>query len=323
MVDNSGSMTEEQASLAAEIPRLVEALATGDVDGDGIQDFPVVSSLRIGVVSSDMGTGNELTPGCTVDGDDGVLLSSSSSEDPACAASYPGWLDGELATSPETLANDVSCVARVGTRGCGFEQQLDAMLKALTPASSPLQFASGTTGHGDRANAGFLRPDGVLALVSLTDEDDCSAADPGLFDLDDPRFTTELNLRCFNHPEAVHPVSRFVEGFLDLKDDPTQLVYATIAGIPADLEGQPLETVLADERMQERIDPAFPSRLMPSCDEPGRGMAFPPRRMVQTAQELETAGAKAVTASICNESFSTAVTAILERVAAGVSGSCR
>ena len=52
MIDNSGSMEEEQTSLATEIPRLVQTLASG-VARDG-STFPAVRDLRVGVVSSDM-----------------------------------------------------------------------------------------------------------------------------------------------------------------------------------------------------------------------------------------------------------------------------
>ena len=72
MVDSSGSMAEEQAALAAQIPRLARALATGDANGDGVQDFPALESVRFGVVSSDMGTGSDFVPGATTVTVDGV-----------------------------------------------------------------------------------------------------------------------------------------------------------------------------------------------------------------------------------------------------------
>lgn len=320
MVDNSGSMSEEQASLAAEIPRLVEALATGDVNGDGIQDFPVVSDLRIGVVTSDMGTGPAGACGSTF-GDDGVLLDGSLTGDPGCAPSGSPWVDGE-GTVVESFSAEVSCLALVGTAGCGFEQQLEASLKALTPMASSIRFMESSTGHGTGANAGFVRDGAVLAIVNLTDEDDCTAVDAGLYEMDHPAYDPNLNLRCFTHPEVIQPVSRYVDGYLALKNDPNQLVFATIAGVPADLEGQPHEAILSDPRMVERPNPDDSTQLIPSCEAAGRGRAFPPRRLVTTAQGLEARGAKSVITSICNSSFESAVSAILERVAAGVSGSC-
>ncbi|HEY8431939.1 MAG TPA: hypothetical protein VIL20_26360 [Sandaracinaceae bacterium] len=38
-------------------------------------------------------------------------------------------------------------------------------------------FFRGSSPHGDRANAGFVRARSVLAIVTLTDDDDCSAHD--------------------------------------------------------------------------------------------------------------------------------------------------
>ena len=77
MMDNSNSMQEEQASLAEQLPRLIQVLASGDQDGDGIEDFPPVKSLQVGVITSDMGTGGFSVPTCSDSnfGDDGKLRS--------------------------------------------------------------------------------------------------------------------------------------------------------------------------------------------------------------------------------------------------------
>jgi len=40
LVDNSGSMADEQVALQRELPSLVSALVSGDQDGDGVEDFP-------------------------------------------------------------------------------------------------------------------------------------------------------------------------------------------------------------------------------------------------------------------------------------------
>lgn len=53
IVDNSGSMSEEQASLTAAIPTMVERLTTGDLDGDGIEEHAPVDSPPLGVVTTD------------------------------------------------------------------------------------------------------------------------------------------------------------------------------------------------------------------------------------------------------------------------------
>ncbi|MCZ7679047.1 MAG: hypothetical protein M5U28_09960 [Sandaracinaceae bacterium] len=134
-------MTEEQASLAAQIPRMARVLATGDLDGDGTQDFPALASVRVGTVSSDMGTGGYSIPTCAAAdfGDDGVLRTAPRAGG-ACAGTYPSYAElraDDPAADVEGFVHHVSCVAEMGIGGCGFEQQLDAVLKALTPAGSP------------------------------------------------------------------------------------------------------------------------------------------------------------------------------------------
>src|SRR5690606_21689223 len=146
----------------------------------------------------------------------------------------------------DAFVEHVSCVANLGIGGCGFEQQLEAVLKALTPSTSPIRFHDDTTGHGDGANSAFVRTDSILATILLTDEEDCSAADPELFDPTSSTYgPTELNLRCFNHPEAVHPVSRFTNGLKALRADPQDVIFAAIAKIPTDLVSHP--TAIADD----------------------------------------------------------------------------
>ena len=59
-----------------------------------------------------------------------------------------------------------TCIAALGERGCGFEHQFAAVLRAL-----------GADGRAMPAeNQGFLRADALLAIVMVTNEDDCSAS---------------------------------------------------------------------------------------------------------------------------------------------------
>jgi hypothetical protein len=98
-----------------------------------------------------------------------------------CSEMYPSFLSyvsdptqGAMA-SIDRFANDVGCIATLGTEGCGFEQQLEAPLKALLPRlqsdatgnvlPDQIRFRSttelGTWGRGDQplaqgGNMGFL-----------------------------------------------------------------------------------------------------------------------------------------------------------------------
>ena len=319
MMDNSGSMSQEQEALAREIPNLVRGLATGDVDGDGTVDIPLVVSLHVGVVTSDMGTGGVVVRGaCERDpnrGDDGVLRSEGNLSLPGCAASYdPAFLEFAPGSgSADAFAEDVACLSTTGTNGCGFEQPLEAMLKAVTPSTSDIRFVFDDRGHADGANAGFLRPGALLAILAVTDEDDCSALDPDVYNRMSTRYPApELNLRCFQYPEAVHPLERFTEGLLASRGDAGRLIYGAIVGIPEDVNpriGSPIDydAILSDDDMQERVNPTMPQELAPSCDRPGTGRAFPPRRMVTLAQQLEAGGARAFVQTICQDSYESAI----------------
>lgn len=319
MMDNSGSMSQEQEALAREIPNLVRGLATGDVDGDGVAELPPVVSLHVGVVTSDMGTGGVLVRGaCERDpnrGDDGVLRSEGNLAIPGCAASYdPPFLEFAPGSGdPDAFASDVQCLATAGTNGCGFEQQLEAMLKAVTPSTSDIRFVFDDGGHADGANAGFLRPGSLLAILAVSDEDDCSALDPDVYDRMSTRYPApELNLRCFYYPEAVQPLERFTNGLLAARSEPGRLIYGAIVGVPEDINpaiGSPIDydAILADDNMQERVNPMMPQELAPSCDRPGTGRAFPPRRMVTLAQELEEGGARTFVQTICQDSYESAI----------------
>jgi len=344
MVDNSNSMSEEQESLSAELPRLVRILASGDFDEDGSTGGPsdfAPFDMHVGVVTSDMGTGGATVPTCARSdfGDDGVLRSQGRTDITGCMAVYPMFLDFDPSDGrdPNAFATDMACVATTGTGGCGFEQQLEAILKALSPSAPQSWTAPGYTaptffrntfGHGDTNNDGFVRDDSVLAIIPVTDEEDCSARDADLFNPSSPTYgATDLNLRCFAHSEeALHPIARFVDGIMQLRRSRNRVVYAPIAGVPVDLApsggAAPAWDIMVsedpavrDDRMEERVDPAMPNRLQPSCNVPGRGVAFPPVRIARVGRGLEAAGANVTIQSICQESFRGPLTEIIREIA--------
>jgi len=334
-IDSSGSMSQEQGTLAAELPAIVRALATGDIDGDGTAEIDPIRSLHLGVSTPDLGTAEALAPSCSPYGDDGILRNASSGDFGCPPDAFPSRV---FAFTPATddvdaFAMDIACVARTGTRGCGFEQQLEAALKTLSPAAPtdwvsgtfvPPTFHGGTTGHGAAANDGFLREGSLLAITIVTDEDDCSAADYGIFTPSDPRFMgVNLNLRCSTYDAALHPLARYVDGLLQLREDPRLLVFGVIGGVPQDLVGVDsiarYDAILADPRMTNTPDPGStpPNRLVPSCSSAASGEAFPARRLVETARELLEAGARARVGSICASSYRSDLSAMVRAISAG------
>jgi hypothetical protein len=79
-----------------------------------------------------------------------------------------GWIRYKSATDNnignQDLGTAFNCIAGIGNNGCGFEAQLGAVKRALERGRTPQ----------DPVNGGFLRDDAILAIIIVTDEDDCS-----------------------------------------------------------------------------------------------------------------------------------------------------
>lgn len=298
MVDDSNSMGQEQANLTTNFGRLIDALVQPpDDNGDGYPDWEPLEDLHVGVVSSDVGTGGHVVQTCDNPsvGDDGQLLHAGNTRLDDCEESYPSYLEGP----DDGMADAFTCVATLGTGGCGFEQQLESVRRALVD-------------RRDDTNAGFLRDDTALAIVMVTDEDDCSAADDSIFDplRDDLGI---MNLRCHRYPELVTPTDTFVDALLALRDNPQRLTVAAITGVPRDLlvgagpvfEAAELDAILDAPAMQFVVQG---ERLAPSCDVAGLGEAVPPRRIVQVLRDIaaESPGS-AFLGSICSPDWTDTV----------------
>jgi hypothetical protein len=359
MIDDSVSMAQEQANLAEQIPRLVRILSEGDRDEDGVQDFQPVRSLHVGVVSSNMGAGHgqdgEAINGCAGLGDDGVLQHATLGSDACAPASYRSAVfafEAGGAESPEDFAARFGCIAQLGTGGCGLEQQLESPLKALSPSSAqswtrsgytPPRFvgndyqADGSWGRGLEPN--FLRPNSALAIVLVTDEEDCSVTDGSLHAL----YTPETgNTLCHTHRDPAEglltPIDRYVNGFLGLRRDPSLLIFSGIVGIPTTPEAGALLAegdyggLLSLEGMTPvtEVDPDSTRgylRVRPSCEfENAEGVSFgeaaPPVRIVQTAAALDAAGAGVSLSSICSDDFGPAIDGVIEKIADALGGAC-
>jgi MYXO-CTERM domain-containing protein len=166
VIDDSATMqTKQSAFLAGFYHWLtsVDALPWGRPD------------LHLGVVSTDLGIGPYSFDTCTGVGKDGLLQATAQID--GCTPPTDRWISDEVGASGQRVTNytaplpqTFNCIALLGLGGCGFEQPLAAMRRAL----------DGT--HAE--NAGFLRDDALLAVVVLTDEDDCSASDTAVFDPD-------------------------------------------------------------------------------------------------------------------------------------------
>ena len=171
VVDNSNSMSEEQQSLAQAFPRFMNALLL----------YGFTLDLRVGVISTDLGAGSYGIPSCEAVGGDGGKLQASARV-AGCAPPSDPYISvvGTTTNVPDDMVNDAfACIVELGTGGCGFEQPLGAALKAVDGQTNP----------------GFPRADAVLAVVLISDEDDCTASDTALYD---PNARSPLtSFRCF------------------------------------------------------------------------------------------------------------------------------
>jgi hypothetical protein len=174
VVDDSGSMGEEQSNLATNFPQFVNAIDAYTTKSGSKLDW------RIAVTT----TGRDLN--YTVDAL-GVTLPQNEKGDNGAFRNKCGPTKRWVEKADTDASSTFSCRAEVGTSGPSIEMPLYSLKLALND-----RMADGT-------NAGFLRPDALLAVVILTDEDDCSREDNN-FTIQSDSCKTMQNL---------HPVSEY------------------------------------------------------------------------------------------------------------------
>lgn len=184
MVDNSTSMSPKQMTLANNMQGFFDKIAS------------FKANYHFGVVTSDIGStiaegqfwGESSIKVCdSFKGDDGLLQvkpctqrvgSNSTDARNACAstctnpvfasattvtndgARFISNIDGKTNVPGDLVADAIKCMTLVGDGGCGIEGQLESAKRALDAHLTE--------------NNGFLRKNAVLAVVFITDEDDCS-----------------------------------------------------------------------------------------------------------------------------------------------------
>ena len=190
VIDNSGSMGEEQANLSENFGRFVGVLEADDVKanyrlgitttddsnywckGSGVSAAEsgqfVLSSCRSRLgdfyfSGDDTDAEAACTDFCEFDTID--IQPTVTDQDPNPAARP--WLENiEGATNlPDgiTTTQALQCFGPQGINGCGFESHLESMWKALKLAQ-----------NSGQNQFGFLRDSAILSIVFVTDEADCS-----------------------------------------------------------------------------------------------------------------------------------------------------
>lgn len=180
VIDNSGSMEDEQANLVAAFPAFI----------DTIQGTLRAQDYHIMVVDTDTlpdgGNCNGSPPSCcnsycaadplklcggtVCPGVDGCQteLGAGRVEDPATVDCGVAGGKRYIEDGQPNLTQTFQCMAQVGTAGDGSELPMAAMSGAI-----------GTLNQPGRCNEGFVRDDAILVVTIITDEEDDPIDDPG------------------------------------------------------------------------------------------------------------------------------------------------
>ncbi|MEZ4454768.1 MAG: hypothetical protein R3B09_35285 [Nannocystaceae bacterium] len=148
VIDNSGSMSDEQSNLVNSFPGFVSTMQ---------MQLQTAMSYHVGIVTSDADIFNNAP--CNQLGGLVTRTAGANSSNQNCLpyASGKNYMDEN-----DDLAQKFQCAALVGTAGDGNEQPMSAMGLALGPGlNSP-----------GACNDGFIRKDALLVIVVITDEED-------------------------------------------------------------------------------------------------------------------------------------------------------
>jgi hypothetical protein len=343
LVDNSQSMGLSQDNLLRNFPGFMTAL-------EGLPGG--LPNVHIAVVSSDMGAGD----GQSIDkcgaggtGDRGVFrftprgTCTATGLDPN--ATYISDIAG-VRNYTGALRDVFTCIAALGEKeGCGFEHQFASITRALGADGQPPPIE----------NQGFLRDDAYLAIILITNEDDCSAPPNSLlFDSTaNRRLADQLgplaNFRCneFGHvcdgarPGRLAPgndatATQTYDQCVPAEDGILLGVADTAARIKALKPGAADKIVVAAITAPPTSPQApytvhwEPNKLMPpdsgpwpvishACTAPDTSFADPAPRILQFVNEF---GGNGLSMSICGGEFSSALSGIADLIGRKLTPPC-
>ncbi len=225
VIDDSGSMSEEQANLSSNLGAFIDRLAA----------LPIQDDYQIGVTTTAVDTwngGTAFTGGpesghpyprgalVAVTQSGGAGIPGDLVYDAVAYASTNGWGGSRILTKGSAaLADDFKANVLVGTSGSGKEQPFRAVRMALTDRVQ------------DGTNAGFLRPGARLAVVFVSDEDDCSDSPPTDLASTDPPGNSQCHTLATKQTilDSVDEFAAFLKG--SIGGEQRNTVVATIAGV--------------------------------------------------------------------------------------------
>ncbi len=320
LIDDSRSMEKSQANLLRNFPRFMEELE--DFEGG-------LPNVHIAVISSDMGDGGAGNAMC---GGKGGIFQFGPRGNCVATNLQDGahFISNIAGTANYTgeLSKVFSCIAELGGEGCGYEQQFSAITRALG--------ADGQAAPGE--NQGFLRDDAYLAIVMITNEDDCSTAvGGGFYGPQSLSSSIGTAFRCneFGHlcdgaaptryaPNnadtdmvsyqsctstegggALKTVAETAAQIKALKLDPgSQILMAAITGPkgPYRVEWNPPPSGIAEG--------PWP-KIMPSCTAADTSYADPSVRVTELVEQF---GGNGLSLSICDAEFAPALQVIAQKI---------
>ncbi|MBN1208039.1 MAG: VWA domain-containing protein [Myxococcaceae bacterium] len=211
VIDNSGSMAEEQAAIATELPAFLEELRQG---GGVTQDF------RVGVITTSVyrrSFFNNREEYREYPEEAGRLRPVPT---PSGEPSAERYLEG---SDPEVLEKSRRLVKQ-GTSGSGQESPFEAVRLAVASslATQPLE---------QGGNGGFLRDGARLLVVVVTDEEDCSSTQRP-----PPVLLTEDTSRdfCSEQEKSLTSVEEYfntLQGLRDGQGAAREVLWATIGPV--------------------------------------------------------------------------------------------
>ncbi len=205
VIDNSGTMAEEQLNVSRNLPLLMEEIMDlRDSDGNEVQP-----DVNLMVTTTDMGhplctplqkpdyeprRGAPVYQGCNsrierftgLDPMDPVVIEEACTEGcPADVAPSDHFI--HFSTLGSNVPDDdvsaaLSCIGPQGIDGCAYAAPLEAMLRAIDPEAcwnDPEQPACDEEAEWANATEGFLRDSSHLVIMLVTDGMDCSVGPDG------------------------------------------------------------------------------------------------------------------------------------------------
>lgn len=244
--------------------------------------------VHVAALSTDLGLGPDVT-GCVGQGDDGVFsvpeVGPGCSPAPEARRYWSGEPDGSIFAW---------LFCSLPGNGCGTEQPLEAVAKALSAESERLPDTRGSV-HGDGLNLGFRRDGAVLAISIVTDDDDCSFSGE--------RFSLAANIdpgvACLRSRDRLHPIERTVELLGELVG-PERLVLELAVGIREEEQLEPLESLIGREHLTA-VEVEGANSLVSSCrgDPDVINNAYPPERLLEAGRHMEGLGGTVALTSLC------------------------